>query len=90
MSPGPLDGSLGNRLLDRLPKGVASRLVSAGQPATWQQGDIVHRQDGPTPDVHFPTCGCCCHIVTLDEGRRVLPIGCLKSVLHRLAQKIHV
>jgi CRP-like cAMP-binding protein len=71
MPSDPLNGSLRNRLLDHLPKGVASQLISSGKAATWHPGDIVHRQGGPTPDVHFPMCGCCCHVVTLDEGRRV-------------------
>ena len=71
MPNNPLSGSTGNRLLDQLPKADSSRLVASGKYIALQQGDIVHRQDRPTTDVYFPTRGCCCHIVTLDEGRRV-------------------
>ena len=71
MSSGPLNGSTGNRLLDQMPKTDSSRLVASGKRIALTQGDVVHRQDRPTTDVYFPTRGCCCHIVTLGEGRRV-------------------
>ena len=67
----PLDGSTGNRLIDRLPKADLLRLIAAGKYIAFQQGNVVHRQGSPTTDVVFPIHGCCCHIVTLDEGRRV-------------------
>jgi CRP-like cAMP-binding protein len=65
------NGSTGNRLLDHLPQADSSRLISYGKYAAWQPGDIVHHQDSPTLEVYFPISGCCCHVVTLDEGRRV-------------------
>jgi CRP-like cAMP-binding protein len=71
MSPVCQKAWTGNRLFDHLPEECASRLLSAGKKVSLQQGDVVYRQDGPTEDVYFPIRGCCCHIVTLDEGRRV-------------------
>ena len=71
MDRNPLGHLTGNRLIDHLPQADASRLVAAGKYTALQQGDIVQRQDRPTTDVYFPRRGCCCHIVTLDEGRRV-------------------
>ena len=71
MPHNPPSGTTGNRLVDRLPKMDSSRLVAAGRYIAFQQGDVVHRQGSPMTDVLFPTHGCCCHIVTLDEGRRV-------------------
>jgi CRP-like cAMP-binding protein len=62
---------IGNRLLDHLPKADSSRLVASAKRIAFQQGDVLHRQDGPIRDVFFPTRGCCCHVVTVDEGRRV-------------------
>jgi CRP-like cAMP-binding protein len=67
----PLDGSTGNRLIDRLPKADSSQLIASGRHIAFQQGDVVHRQGSPMTDVLFPTHGCCCQIVTLDEGRPV-------------------
>ena len=67
----PPSSSTGNRLLDHLPKADSSQLVGSGKRVALQQGDMVHQQDRPTTNVYFPTRGCCCHIVTLDEGRRV-------------------
>jgi CRP-like cAMP-binding protein len=69
--PSPLIGATGNRLLDHLPQADSARLIAAGKHTTFQQGDIIHREAGPIPDVYFPIRGCCCHVVTLDEGRRV-------------------
>ncbi len=67
----PLKCSTGNRLIDKLPDADSSRLVATGKYVPLQQGEVVYHQNRPTTDVYFPTRGCCCHIVTLDEGRRV-------------------
>ena len=71
MSTSPPNGATGNRLLDHLPRDESKRLVLAGESVTFQQGDVVYRQDAPTSAVYFPRRGCCCHVVMLDEGRRV-------------------
>ena len=71
MSNGPMNASTGNRLLDHLSQDASNRLVSSGKYVTLQHGDVVYRQNTPTAAVYFPTRGCCCHVVTLNEGRRI-------------------
>lgn len=66
-----LEGQTGNRLLDHLPQDESKRLIATGQYVSLEQGEVIYRQGGPTSHVYFPKRGCCCHVVTLDEGRRV-------------------
>jgi CRP-like cAMP-binding protein len=71
MALGTLSNSTGNRLLNRLPQDESEQLISRGQYVNFEQDEIIYRQGGPTSHVYFPKCGCCCHVVTLDEGHRV-------------------
>jgi CRP-like cAMP-binding protein len=71
MLVGSLNGPTGNRLLDHLPKEESERVISRGHYVNLQQDEVIYRQGGPTSNVYFPKCGCCCHVVTLAEGRRV-------------------
>ena len=56
---------------DHLPQAVSNRLVASGKYVALQQDEVVYRQDAPTAAVYFPTRGCCCHVVTLGEGRTI-------------------
>lgn len=61
----------GNRLLDRLPEDESMQLTSCGQRVELLQADVLYRRNGPISHVYFPTSGCCCHVVPLDEGRQI-------------------
>jgi CRP-like cAMP-binding protein len=65
------NGRTGNRLLDRLPEDQALHLSSCGRRVQLPQGEILYRQHGPISHVYFPTSGCCCHVVSLDEDKRI-------------------
>ena len=57
--------------MDRLPQHESERLISRGHYVTFQQDEIIYRQGKPIANAYFPRRGCCCHVVTLEEGRRV-------------------
>jgi CRP-like cAMP-binding protein len=61
----------GNRLIDRLPEDESGPLISHGQLVQLAQGEILYQQHGHISHVYFPTSGCCCHVVPLDEGRHI-------------------
>ncbi len=61
----------GNRLIDRLPEGEFRQLTSCGERVELPQGETLYRHYGPISHVYFPTKGCCCDIVPLDEGRQI-------------------
>jgi CRP-like cAMP-binding protein len=61
----------GNRLIDSLPEDESMQLISRGQYIELPQGKVLYRQHGSISHVYFPTRGCCCHIVPLDEGRQI-------------------
>jgi CRP-like cAMP-binding protein len=61
----------GNRLIDRLPEDESQRLTSHGQLVKLPPGETLYEQQGPIAHVYFPTSGCCCHVVPLDEGRHI-------------------
>ena len=61
----------GNGLIDRLADDESRRLTAHGELIELAQGEILYQYLGPIPHVYFPTSGCCCHIVSLDEGRQI-------------------
>lgn len=61
----------GNRLLDYLPEEETARLTLHGRRVNLGPGDVLCRENGPISHVYFPTSGCCCHVVSLEEGRQM-------------------
>jgi CRP-like cAMP-binding protein len=61
----------GNRLIDSLPEDESMQLIARGQYIELPQGKVLYRQHGLISHVYFPTRGCCCHVVPLDEGRQI-------------------
>jgi len=47
------------------------RLTSHGLCVELPQGEILYRERGLISHVYFPTSGCCCHVIPLDEGRQI-------------------
>ena len=65
------DHRTNNRLIDCLPEDESRQLTSRGQCVELPQGEVLYQQDGPISHVYFPTSGCCCHVVPLDEDRHI-------------------
>jgi CRP-like cAMP-binding protein len=45
--------------------------MSRGQRVELPQGEILYRELGPVCHVYFPASGCCCHVVSLDNGWQI-------------------
>jgi CRP-like cAMP-binding protein len=61
----------GNRILDLLPADESSRLLSSSQTVSLSHGQEVYRQDGPMPQVYFPTTGVFGVVILMEEGQLV-------------------
>jgi CRP-like cAMP-binding protein len=67
----PTANRTGNRILDLLPAGESSRLLSSSQAVSLPHGQKVFQQDGPIPHVYFPTTGVFGVVLLLEEGKQV-------------------
>ena len=61
----------GNRLIDCLPTVQAAQLSAAWERVDLPHGGVLYPEGGPISHVYFPTSGCCCHVVPLDEHRNI-------------------
>jgi CRP-like cAMP-binding protein len=61
----------GNRLLDLLPQGESSLLLSSSQAVSLPHGLEVFRDNGPMPYVYFPTKGVFGIVIFLEGGKQV-------------------
>jgi CRP-like cAMP-binding protein len=64
---------MGNRLLNRLPKGEYQSLIRSVKAVSLAHGEEIYRQDGPgsLPYVFFPTSGMISLTVLMEDGKEV-------------------
>jgi CRP-like cAMP-binding protein len=61
----------GSRILDSLPAKELSRLLSSSQVVSLPPGQVVFQENGPMPQIYFPTTSVFGIVLVVEEGKQV-------------------